>query len=48
MAINYAVKYASKIDERFASEALTEGAINKDYDFVGVKTVNWCGRVRKH
>ena len=40
MAINYAVKYASKIDERFASEALTDGAVNKDYDFVGVKTVN--------
>lgn len=40
MAINYAQKYASKIDERFASEALTDKAINKDYDFVGVKTVN--------
>ncbi|MDD6484893.1 MAG: N4-gp56 family major capsid protein [Clostridiales bacterium] len=40
MAVNYAVKYASKIDERFASEALTDRAVNKDYDFVGVKTVN--------
>lgn len=40
MAINYAVKYASKIDERFSSEALTDRAVNKDYDFVGVKTVN--------
>lgn len=40
MAINYASKYAQKIDERFSREALTDGAVNKDYDFVGVKTVN--------
>lgn len=40
MAINYAQKYSSKIDERFSTEAITDKAINKDYDFVGVKTVN--------
>lgn len=40
MAINYASKYAQKIDEKFSKEALTDQAVNKDYDFVGVKTVN--------
>lgn len=40
MAINYASKYAQKIDEKFSREALTDGAVNKDFDFVGVKTVN--------
>lgn len=40
MAINYASKYAKKIDERFSREALTDAAINNDYDFVGTKTVN--------
>lgn len=40
MAINYASKYASKIDERFTKEAMSTGAINNDYEFVGVKTVN--------
>jgi len=40
MAINYADKYASQIDERFTREALSGGAVNNDYDFVGAKTVN--------
>ena len=40
MAINYASKYAAKIDERFSREALSGAAINNDYDFVGTKTVN--------
>lgn len=40
MAINYASKYAQKIDERFSREALTGVAVNNDYDFVGAKTVN--------
>lgn len=40
MAINYASKYAQKIDERFARESLTDAAVNNDYDFVGAKTVN--------
>lgn len=39
MAINYAEKYSTKIDERFKLGALTTPAINADYDFVGVKTV---------
>lgn len=40
MAVNYAGKYAQKIDERFSREALTGAAVNNDYDFVGVKTVS--------
>ncbi len=40
MAINYASKYAQKIDEKFTRESLTSSAVNSDYDFVGVKTVN--------
>lgn len=40
MAINYASKYAQKIDEKFTRESMTSLAVNDDYDFVGVKTVN--------
>ncbi len=40
MAINYASKYSSVIDERFKLGAVTAPAINNDYDFVGAKTVN--------
>ncbi len=39
MAINYAEKYSSKIDERFKIGAVTTPAVNNDYDFIGVKTV---------
>lgn len=39
MAINYASKYAQKIDEKFARESMTSPAVNNDYDFVGAKTV---------
>lgn len=39
MGVNYAEKYASQVDERFTTESLSEGAINNDYDFVGVETV---------
>lgn len=39
MAIEYATKYAAKVDERFALAAKTNGAINNDYDWVGVETV---------
>lgn len=39
MPINYAEKYANKIDERFKIGALSAPAINSDYDFVGVQTV---------
>lgn len=40
MAVNYASKYSQKIDEKFARESVTSQAVNNDYDFVGVKTVN--------
>lgn len=40
MAVNYAEKYASQIDERFTLGALTGGAVNQDYDWIGVETVN--------
>lgn len=40
MAINYAEKYSAKVDEAFALESKTNGAINNDYDFTGVNTVN--------
>lgn len=39
MAIDYASKYASQIDERFSREAMSAAAVNNDYDFVGVQTV---------
>ena len=39
MAINYAVKHAPQIDERFSAASITEPAVNKDYDFIGAKTV---------
>lgn len=39
MAINYAVKHASKIDEAFVQGSITERAVNTDYDFIGAKTV---------
>lgn len=40
MAINYAEKYSSKVDERFKLASLTQGAFNQDYDWDGVNTVN--------
>ena len=39
MAINYAAKYATKIDERFKLGAFTAGAVNNNYDFIGVKSI---------
>lgn len=39
MAINYAEKYAGKVDERFTLGAVSESAVNQDYDFIGVETV---------
>lgn len=39
MAINYADKYAQQIDERFTLGALTGGAVNNEYDWIGVETV---------
>ena len=40
MSVDYASKYSQKIDERFSLNSLTNAAVNQDYDFVGVKTVN--------
>lgn len=40
MAVNYAAKYDSKVQERFKLKALTESAVNRDYTWSGVDTVN--------
>lgn len=40
MAVNYASKYASAVDERFALGSLTSGIVNNNYDWLGVETVN--------
>jgi hypothetical protein len=40
MAINYASKYSTKVDEAFSLESQTSGAVNNDYEFNGVNTVN--------
>lgn len=40
MAVNYAEKYATIIDEELSKESLTDGAVNKNYDFDGVNKVN--------
>ena len=40
MAINYASKYSDVVDERFTQASLTQAAINTEYDFQGVNTVN--------
>ena len=40
MAVNYAEKFSDIIDEELSKESLTDGAINKDYDFDGVNKVN--------
>ena len=40
MAINFATKYTAQVDERFQQKALTNAAINNEFDFTGVKTVN--------
>lgn len=39
MAINYAEKYSAKVDEAFALESKTNGAVNNDYEFQGVNVV---------
>ena len=37
---NLASKYAKEVDERFHRESLAMSAVNSNYSFVGVKTVN--------
>ncbi len=43
MAINLAEKYSSNVDEVMKKGALTNGAVNQNYDFVGAKTVKVYG-----
>jgi len=43
MAINYATKYASKIAKAFTLGSLTEAAVNKDFDWVGVNAISVFG-----
>lgn len=40
MAQNYASKYEAKVQERFKLGSLTDRAINREYDFVGVNAIN--------
>ena len=39
MAVNLALKYAKKVDERFKLKSLTDAFVNHDYDWEGVKTI---------
>lgn len=40
MAVNLASKYSKNVDERFKLKSLTESAVNRNYDWQGVKTIN--------
>ena len=40
MAVNLASKYSSVVDERFSIASVTNIAFNRDYDWLGVQTVN--------
>lgn len=40
MAINYASKYSSNVQERFKLASITDRAVNTSVDFVGVNAVN--------
>lgn len=40
MAVNLASKYEKKVDERFKLKSLTESGVNRDYDWLGVNTIN--------
>jgi len=39
MAINLAEKYSDKVDERFTTDSKTSLVTNKEYDFVGARTI---------
>ncbi|WP_308636113.1 phage major capsid protein [Paenibacillus silvisoli] len=43
MAMNLAAKYSAKVDEKFTKESFTEAAVNKDYEWTGVKTISVYG-----
>ncbi|MBQ6797792.1 MAG: N4-gp56 family major capsid protein [Oscillospiraceae bacterium] len=38
--INFASKYAGKVDEKFSRQSVAQLVTNQDYSFTGVKTVN--------
>ena len=40
MAVNLAEKYSGKVAERFKMQSLATGFTNKDYDWVGVRTLS--------
>lgn len=40
MAVNLATKYSGKLDQLFSAGSYTDRAVNKNYDFDGVKTIN--------
>ena len=40
MAVNYAAKYESKIQKAFTLGSMTEAAVNKNYSWEGVNTIN--------
>lgn len=40
MAVNLASKYSQKVAERFTLKSLTEAAVNSEYDWNGVNTIN--------
>lgn len=37
--VNYALKYASQVDQRFVTGSLTQGLVNDNFDWIGVSTV---------
>jgi len=39
MPVNYAIKYAPYVDERFVLGSLTNSLVNQNFDWVGVQTV---------
>ena len=39
MAVNYTIKYADKIAERFHKASITDSAAGHEYSFVGAKTI---------
>lgn len=40
MSVNLAEKYSGKLDQLFAAGSYTDRAVNQNYDFDGVKTIN--------
>jgi N4-gp56 family major capsid protein len=40
MAVNLASKYSQKVDERFRLKSFTESAVNREYDWNGVNSIN--------